>query len=216
MERGRGIDVRRRLKIVISFPHALGCSYTPEVDHGEFSSSDSDEELHGGKFIDHAPYRYSIESQLGAGAFAQVSLATRTMVNSAGGAEGEESKETDIMESDSEDEDAEKGEQFALKRLSLPMSCLSEEERTEAITEVHVLSTLVHPNILQYEDSFLDSGALHIVMEYVTFAFEIVVRCPVSPCASPSLRNVPLFGSCGAGSVLFVATGTPRAAPSNT
>ena len=41
-----------------------------------------------------------------------------------------------------------------------------QEERTEAITEVHVLSTLVHPNILQYEDSFLDSGALHIVMEY--------------------------------------------------
>jgi serine/threonine protein kinase len=96
-----------------------------------------------------------------------VSLATRTTLpNASGEGREDDAQQTDIMEVDSDDDEGGAGEQFALKRLSLPMSCLSEEERTEAITEVHVLSTLVHPNILQYEDSFLDSGALHIVMEY--------------------------------------------------
>ena len=56
-----------------------------------------------------------------------MSLATRTeLAAGGGGGDGDSSnKEKDIMESESEEEDAEK-EQFALKRLSLPMSCLSE------------------------------------------------------------------------------------------
>lgn len=55
---------------------------------------------------------------------------------------------------------------FALKKYNLPMSVLSPNEREEAVTEVRVLSNLIHENILQYEDSFLENGAMHIVMQY--------------------------------------------------
>jgi len=158
----RAMEVGRTTKLLAS-PRARQAQMRRQGIGFDNSDSDfSSDEEDNAKYIDHAPYRYTIQSQLGSGAFAQVSLATRCALP---GKDDDNQEGLDIMESESDDEGVDE-QQFALKRLSLPMSCLSEEERTEAITEVHVLSTLVHPNILQYEDSFLDSGALHIVMEY--------------------------------------------------
>ena len=42
----------------------------------------------------------------------------------------------------------------------------SEKDRNDARGEVHLLSGLKHPNIVQYQGSFFHEGTFHIVMEY--------------------------------------------------
>jgi len=57
---------------------------------------------------------------------------------------------------------------FALKKFKKVMDSLTAQERQEAIGEVRLLANLVHENILRYEDSFLEGGAMHILMEYAS------------------------------------------------
>ena len=60
------------------------------------------------------------------------------------------------------------GKLFALKKFKKVMDVLTPSERQEAIGEVRLLANLVHDNILRYEDSFLEGGAMHILMEYAS------------------------------------------------
>ncbi|KAF0981064.1 hypothetical protein FDP41_012852 [Naegleria fowleri] len=48
------------------------------------------------------------------------------------------------------------------------VSGIPEKERKEALNEVKVLSSLQHPNIVKYVDSFTEGGKLNIVMEYAS------------------------------------------------
>ena len=52
------------------------------------------------------------------------------------------------------------GKLFALKKFKKVMDVLTAQERQEAIGEVRLLANLVHENILRYEDSFLEGGAM--------------------------------------------------------
>ena len=55
-------------------------------------------------------------------------------------------------------------EQFIVKEVD--MSRLSAREREEAKKEIKLLASFKHPNIVRYRDSFVEAGALHIVMDY--------------------------------------------------
>eukprot|EP01066_Platyproteum_vivax_P000489 Platyproteum_vivax@DN10544_c0_g1_i1.p1 len=56
------------------------------------------------------------------------------------------------------------GRQFIMK--SIDISKMSSKERKDAINEVKVLSSLKHPYIISYRESFIDRGHLNIVMDY--------------------------------------------------
>lgn len=55
---------------------------------------------------------------------------------------------------------------YIIKQIEI--SNIPEKERKEAMNEVKVLSSLQHPNIVKYVDSFTDGGKLNIVMEYAS------------------------------------------------
>ncbi|XP_068134909.1 serine/threonine-protein kinase Nek1 isoform X2 [Hyperolius riggenbachi] len=58
----------------------------------------------------------------------------------------------------------EDGKQFVIKEISI--SKMSNKEREESRREVAVLANMKHPNIVQYKESFEESGCLYIVMDY--------------------------------------------------
>lgn len=49
---------------------------------------------------------------------------------------------------------------------SIRIAELSFKEQSDAINEVRILSQLDSPYIVKYFDSFIDSGSLHIIMEF--------------------------------------------------
>jgi len=53
---------------------------------------------------------------------------------------------------------------FVIKKINI--APLSSKEKKDAINEVQVLSTLRHPYIVQYMESFIEDGVLCIVMDY--------------------------------------------------
>lgn len=55
------------------------------------------------------------------------------------------------------------GARLALKRIRIAK--LSPAERKAVVREVQLLSRLRHPNIIGYEDAFMDGGEMCIVME---------------------------------------------------
>lgn len=46
------------------------------------------------------------------------------------------------------------------------MNITSEKEKQEAVTEVKLLASLNHPNIVSYYESFFEDTRLHIVMDF--------------------------------------------------
>lgn len=56
------------------------------------------------------------------------------------------------------------GAQFVLKAIDI--SRMDSKERREAVNEVRVLSSLKHPYVVSYRESFLDGRTLCIVMDY--------------------------------------------------
>ncbi|XP_032874184.1 serine/threonine-protein kinase Nek1 isoform X3 [Amblyraja radiata] len=58
----------------------------------------------------------------------------------------------------------ENGRQYVIKEISI--SRMSNKEREESRREVAVLANMKHPNIVQYKESFEESGCLYIVMDY--------------------------------------------------
>lgn len=56
------------------------------------------------------------------------------------------------------------GVTYAIKNVAIAE--LSRSEQLAALTEVKVLSSSDHPNVVAYYDSFIDDGLLHIVMEH--------------------------------------------------
>ena len=56
------------------------------------------------------------------------------------------------------------GNQYIMKQITV--SSMSVKEKQEALNEVRVLSTLKHPNVVQYLTSFQAGNKLCIVMEY--------------------------------------------------
>eukprot|EP00762_Andalucia_godoyi_P006726 ANDGO_06153.mRNA.1 putative serine/threonine-protein kinase nek3 len=57
------------------------------------------------------------------------------------------------------------GKQFIMKKINI--SNMNSQERADAMNEVRLLSSLKHPNIVEYIESFTDTtGNLCIVMEY--------------------------------------------------
>ncbi|CEL99612.1 unnamed protein product [Vitrella brassicaformis CCMP3155] len=56
------------------------------------------------------------------------------------------------------------GKQFIMKIIDI--SRMGSKERKEAINEVKVLSSLKHPYIISYRESFIENGQLCIVMDY--------------------------------------------------
>ncbi|KAL2076555.1 hypothetical protein ACEWY4_027849 [Coilia grayii] len=58
----------------------------------------------------------------------------------------------------------EDGRQFVIKEIGI--SRMSNKERQESRKEVAVLANMSHPNIVQYKESFEESGCLYIVMDY--------------------------------------------------
>jgi NIMA (never in mitosis gene a)-related kinase len=56
-------------------------------------------------------------------------------------------------------------EDVAIKKVKL--AALPEKQRAKAAEEVRLFSSLHHPNIVAYKDSFQDQKNLYIVMEYV-------------------------------------------------
>ena len=56
-------------------------------------------------------------------------------------------------------------ELFAIKKIRL--SCLSRSEREKSLGEVKVLSSIHHPNVVSYKESFQENQRLYIVMEYI-------------------------------------------------
>lgn len=53
---------------------------------------------------------------------------------------------------------------FVIKQL--PFLSLSPSDQTESLNEVRVMTAIHHAHIVQYEESFLWKGQLHIVMQY--------------------------------------------------
>ena len=53
---------------------------------------------------------------------------------------------------------------FVVKQV--PLSGFSDHQRQEMLNEAQVMSHVLHPNIVCYEDSFVHNDTLHIVMEY--------------------------------------------------
>ncbi|XP_042564843.1 serine/threonine-protein kinase Nek1 isoform X2 [Clupea harengus] len=58
----------------------------------------------------------------------------------------------------------EDGHQYVIKEIGI--SRMSNKERQESRKEVAVLANMSHPNIVQYKESFEESGCLYIVMDY--------------------------------------------------
>ncbi|XP_062905570.1 serine/threonine-protein kinase Nek1 isoform X1 [Mobula hypostoma] len=58
----------------------------------------------------------------------------------------------------------EDGRQYVIKEINI--SRMSNKEREESRREVAVLANMKHPNIVQYKESFEESGCLFIVMDY--------------------------------------------------
>ncbi|KAJ8377142.1 hypothetical protein SKAU_G00077220 [Synaphobranchus kaupii] len=58
----------------------------------------------------------------------------------------------------------EDGKQYVIKEIGI--SRMSNKEREESRKEVAVLGNMSHPNIVQYRESFEESGCLYIVMDY--------------------------------------------------
>jgi NIMA (never in mitosis gene a)-related kinase len=58
-----------------------------------------------------------------------------------------------------------KGELVAIKKVKF--GTMSVKERAKAGEEVRFLSSLHHPNIVGYRDSFIERNSLYIVMEYI-------------------------------------------------
>ncbi|KAM9329509.1 serine/threonine-protein kinase Nek1 [Gastrophryne carolinensis] len=58
----------------------------------------------------------------------------------------------------------EDGRQYVIKEISICK--MSNKEREESRREVAVLANMKHPNIVQYRESFEESGCLYIVMDY--------------------------------------------------
>ncbi|KAM4807677.1 serine/threonine-protein kinase Nek1 [Rhinophrynus dorsalis] len=58
----------------------------------------------------------------------------------------------------------EDGKQYVIKEIGI--SKMSSKEREESRREVAVLANMKHPNIVQYKESFEESGCLYIVMDY--------------------------------------------------
>lgn len=58
----------------------------------------------------------------------------------------------------------EDGRQYVIKEIGI--SKMSNKEREESRREVAVLANMKHPNIVQYRESFEESGCLYIVMDY--------------------------------------------------
>ncbi|XP_069797738.1 serine/threonine-protein kinase Nek1 isoform X13 [Narcine bancroftii] len=58
----------------------------------------------------------------------------------------------------------EDGRQYVIKEINI--SRMSNKEREESRREVAVLANMKHPNIVQYQESFEESGCLYIVMDY--------------------------------------------------
>ncbi|XP_073712082.1 serine/threonine-protein kinase Nek1 isoform X2 [Misgurnus anguillicaudatus] len=56
------------------------------------------------------------------------------------------------------------GRQYVIKEIGI--SRMSNKERQESRKEVAVLANMSHPNIVQYKESFEESGCLYIVMDY--------------------------------------------------
>ncbi|XP_039548899.1 serine/threonine-protein kinase Nek1 isoform X2 [Pimephales promelas] len=56
------------------------------------------------------------------------------------------------------------GRQYVIKEIGI--SRMSNKERQESRKEVEVLANMSHPNIVQYKESFEESGCLYIVMDY--------------------------------------------------
>ena len=57
-----------------------------------------------------------------------------------------------------------KSRQAVLKEIRL--DCLGDKEIAQALVEVKVLGRCRHVNIVSYCEAFVNSGCLHIVMEY--------------------------------------------------
>ncbi|XP_055364123.1 serine/threonine-protein kinase Nek1 isoform X2 [Betta splendens] len=58
----------------------------------------------------------------------------------------------------------EDGRQYVIKEIGI--SGMPSRERQESRKEVAVLAKMSHPNIVQYKESFEESGSLYIVMDY--------------------------------------------------
>lgn len=55
---------------------------------------------------------------------------------------------------------------LVVKRFHAPLLELPKRERQEAAQEVRLLAHLRHPNIIAFENSFIEDGVMHIIMEY--------------------------------------------------
>ena len=58
------------------------------------------------------------------------------------------------------------GALLVVKRFYTPLSELSAKERVAVTQEVRLLSHLRNPAVIEYFDSFVQDGVMHIVMEY--------------------------------------------------
>ncbi|TMW69389.1 hypothetical protein Poli38472_001545 [Pythium oligandrum] len=55
-------------------------------------------------------------------------------------------------------------DRYVIKKI--PMELLSEQEKVQSFREVELLSTLKHPNVVEYKESFVEGNVIHIVMAY--------------------------------------------------
>ena len=56
------------------------------------------------------------------------------------------------------------GKQYVIKQVDV--SRMKPKEHDEAKKEIKLLAAFNHPNIVRYRDSFIESGTLHIVMDF--------------------------------------------------
>ena len=56
------------------------------------------------------------------------------------------------------------GKQYVIKQVDV--SRMKPREHEEAKKEIKLLAAFNHPNIVRYRDSFIEGGALHIVMDF--------------------------------------------------
>ena len=101
--------------------------------------------------------RFKVIKQIGRGAFG-VALLVERKPNTASSKTNDLSKTTTVPSG-----------RYVIKKIDV--SCLSKQESAEARNEVHVLSQLAHikhgnPFIIGYHSAFLESGSLHILLDY--------------------------------------------------
>ena len=48
------------------------------------------------------------------------------------------------------------------------MDMLNPKEKQNALNEVRLMASILHQNIIEYKDSFIEEGVLYIVMEYMS------------------------------------------------